>query len=170
MLTKTGNVSVNVTLRRVCLGQAIIIICSECVFCSLSCLSFKRPVRHVFLSSVTSLALSYFSTSSHKLFDFGGGGREELLNLKCGFWLTLQLASKTFPIITRIQRDILGNIRRFLRKVSLILDMFWWNFNFFPQICEKHSVWNLIKILPVGAELSEAYGRTDAFRKFCKSA
>ena len=135
-LPKTRSISVNITVRSVWREQAVSSIYSECVFCSVSCLVFKRTVLHFFVSSVASLALSYFSTSSHKLFDFGG---KKLLNLKRGFLLTLQLASKTFPILTTIQRDILRNVRRFLRKVPRILAMFKRKFNFFHRFSKNAS-------------------------------
>ena len=46
----------------------------------------------VALTSVACLSLEYFSTLSHNRHDF----QENLLNIKCVFWFSLQLLSVTF--------------------------------------------------------------------------
>jgi hypothetical protein len=58
------------------------------------------------LSSVACPALEYFSSLSHKRYDF----LKKLLNKKCKFWFSLQLLSQTFLILRRIQRDIIVNV------------------------------------------------------------
>jgi len=67
---KTGNVRINVALRRV-LGKARSITCSECVSVASVIQSAMRmcPI----MSSVGSLALSHFSTLSQKGTVFGKG-------------------------------------------------------------------------------------------------
>jgi len=54
------------------------------------------------LSSVVRPALQYFSTLSHKRYDF----RKKLLNTKRVFWFSLQLLSETFFILKRNERDM----------------------------------------------------------------
>ena len=69
--------------------------------------SLNYPACNVYvpylLISVSSLAQSYFSTVSHKWHDFG----RKLLNTKCVFWFSVQLLSKTFHILRRIEQDII---------------------------------------------------------------
>ena len=74
------------------------------------------------LSSVACPALQSFSTLYHKRHDFRGG--KKLLNMKGVLCYSLQLLSETFFILRRIQRDIIINVRRSLRKLPLILVRF----------------------------------------------
>ena len=52
------------------------------------------------------------------------GVRKILLNIKCVFWFSLQLLSATFPIIRRIQRDMIKKSKRLLVKFPLLLSDF----------------------------------------------
>jgi len=54
------------------------------------------------MSSLACLALLYFSTWSHKRYDF----REKVTEHKIVFWLFVQLLSETFPTPTITQRHI----------------------------------------------------------------
>ena len=74
-------------------------------------------MRHSQLSFVASPASPYFSTLSHKGNDF----RNSLLNIKCLFWFSVQILSKTFVILRRIQRGIVINVKTTSRKVPAIL-------------------------------------------------
>jgi hypothetical protein len=86
---------------------------SECVSVAVFIQHVKR-MRRIILSSVACLALQYFSTLSHKRHDF----RKRLLNIKCFFWLCLQLLSETYLILRRLQRDTIINVRRSACKIS----------------------------------------------------
>ena len=55
-------------------------------------------MRHVVMSFVAPLAPPHFSELSHKQCNF----RKKILNIKCVFLFSLQLLSKTFPILKRI--------------------------------------------------------------------
>jgi hypothetical protein len=75
-------------------------------------------VRHTLLSFVASLAAPYYCTLSHKRNDF----RKKLMEHKMRFLtLSLQLLSKTFLILRRIQRDIDINAKTSSRKVPVSL-------------------------------------------------
>ena len=81
-------------------------------------------LHRITFSSVTSLAVPYFSTLSHKRHDFRGGG---LLNIKYKFLFSLQILSTIFLILRRIQRGIIINVQIFPCKVRIILVIFYWN-------------------------------------------
>jgi len=96
------------------------------------------------LSSVACLAPPCLSTLSHKLNDF----QKKLLNVKCVFWLHLQLKSEKFLILSRIEEDIIINICRSSCKVHVILTDFNESWIFYKNF-QTYS--NLIKICPVAA-------------------
>ena len=50
--------------------------------------------------------------------------KKALLNIICGFTFSLQIASEMFLILRTIQRTIITNIHRALRKVPIILVKF----------------------------------------------
>jgi len=58
------------------------------------------------LSSVACPTLRYFFILFHKEHDF----RKNKLNVKCGFWVSLQILSATFLIRRRIKQDIIINV------------------------------------------------------------
>jgi hypothetical protein len=58
------------------------------------------------------------STLSHKRQDFRG--KKMLLNIKCVFWVSLQLLSETFLILRRSERDMIKNVHRSSCKVIVI--------------------------------------------------
>jgi nitrate reductase NapE component len=79
-------------------------------------LSSMQRVRAL-LSSAASVA-PINSLTCHKRYDFRG---KELLNLKCVFLFSLQLLSKTFLILRRVQRDIVIIVKTSSCKVRVIL-------------------------------------------------
>ena len=89
-------------------------ITSLCV-CILALVSLRR----IILSSVARPALPYFSTLSQKRYNLRGGGLYWTQN--CVFWLSLQLLSETFLILTRIQRGIIINVQRPSCEETVIL-------------------------------------------------
>jgi hypothetical protein len=77
-------------------------------------------VRRIILSSVSCLALPYFSTLSHIRYDF----RENIIEHKmCVLVFSITL-SEIFLILRRIQRDIIINVHRCFCKVPVILVRF----------------------------------------------
>jgi hypothetical protein len=75
------------------------------------------------LLSVAYPALQYFSTLFHKELDFRKK-KNKLLGIKFMFRFSLQLLSETFLVLRRMQRDIIINIHRSLRKVPSLLSDF----------------------------------------------
>jgi hypothetical protein len=77
-------------------------------------------MRHVILSSVTSLAPPYFSTLSHKRHDF----REKVIEHEmCVLIFSTTFVSNIF-ILRRIQRDTIINERRLRVNYPLFLSDF----------------------------------------------
>ena len=71
---------------------------------------------------------------------FGGGdGGDELLNLKCVFWLRLLLLSDTFIILRSIQRYVIINFRWSSCKVPVHSCQILMILEFSRQIFEKYS-------------------------------
>jgi len=72
-------------------------------------------------SSVASPAVQYFITLSHKQHDFRRNGTD---TQNVCFDLSAIFFSKTFLILREIQRDIIKNVHRSLREVSVILAVY----------------------------------------------
>ena len=86
---------------------------------------------------------------------------KKLLNIKCVFWISLQLLSETFLTARRMQRYITINVHRSSCKVPVILDRFWWNFNFLNRFSKNTQISNFMKIRPVGDALFHTDRQTD---------
>ena len=88
------------------------------------------------------------------------------------FWVSLQILSENFLIIGRIQQDII-NVLRYLLKVLFIIVRFLLSLEISRKIVEKNAqISNLMKIIPVPAELFHADGETKLitdFRNFAKA-
>ena len=98
---KARQCTYNITLKLVrttgcCSERAINVTYSECVFVALIIQHAKR-MRRIILSSVARLDLPYFSTLSHKRYDY----RKESLNIKFAFWFSVQLLSEICLILRR---------------------------------------------------------------------
>jgi len=93
---------------------------SECVSVALVIKHAKR-VRRIILSPVVCLALSYFSTLSHKRYDFRG---KMLLNIKRVFVFSLQLFLEIFPILRRTDGNMAKNVYLSSFKVLVIFVRF----------------------------------------------
>jgi hypothetical protein len=63
-----------------------------------------------------------------------------LLNIKCVFWLSLQLLFEKFLILSRIQRDTVINVKMSSRKVPVILVGFEWKSNFLDRFSLKYLI------------------------------
>jgi hypothetical protein len=67
------------------------------------------------LSSVAFQAVPYFSTLSNKSRIFG----IKFLNVKCVFWISIQLLVEIFLVLIRIQRYIIINVSKSSCKMSV---------------------------------------------------
>ena len=74
-------------------------------------------MRPTVTSCVAPLAPPHFSTLSHKLNDL----RKKALKIKCVFRFSLQILSKSFLILRRIQEDIAIKVETSSCKVPVIL-------------------------------------------------
>jgi hypothetical protein len=82
--------------------------------------------------------------------------RENVMEHKmCVLIFSTTFVSK-FLILKRIQRFIIINLHKSLRKVTVILVGFQWKFNFLDIISKNHQISNFMKICPLGAQLFHA--------------
>ena len=68
--------------------------------------------------------------------------------------------AQIFPILRRIQRDIIKNVHRRTRKVLVIVRCEW-RFNCLNILSKNNGIYIFIKIRPVGAELTHTDRWTD---------
>jgi hypothetical protein len=101
--------------NRCCRGKARIITYPESVFVALG-LQHAMRMRRIILSSVTCMAVPYFSALLYKRRDF----RKKLLNIKCVLIFSTTFVRK-FLILRRTERDIIINVHRSSCKVPVIL-------------------------------------------------
>jgi hypothetical protein len=81
-----------------------------------------KRMRHVILSSVAGLILSYVSILSTKWQDFL---ENKVIEHEIRFrWFSLRLLSERFPIVRRIQWDVIINVHRSSCKLHAILSDF----------------------------------------------
>jgi len=92
---------------------------SECVFVA-SVKKYAMCIIHIILSFVSCMAVRYFSTLSHKWYDFRG---KKLLKTKCVFCFSLRL-SEIFLVLRKIQRDVVTNVYRSSCNALVILPEF----------------------------------------------
>jgi len=143
--SKRGNVRINYIEARsrnhCCRVKAISVTYSECVSVVLVIQDAKR-MRRIVLSTVTSLALLYFSTQSLKLHDFRK--KKKVTGHKFVFWFSLQILSETFLIIRRIERDIIINVHGSSWNVPVIFVRFKWNWYFLDRFSKNPQISNSI--------------------------
>jgi len=120
--------------------------------------SLSYPACKAYVPSVTCLALPYFSTLSHKHYNFW---KKELLNIKCVFWFSLQLSSETSLFLRRIRQDIIINMHMPSCKVPVILVRFLIKCEFSQLLSKNSQISNLMKLHPVRAKLFYAGGKTE---------
>jgi uncharacterized radical SAM superfamily protein len=75
------------------------------------------------------------------------------------------MSSETFLILRRIERDMIKEKRKIALHVKLyvILTRFSWNFNSLEVFSKNNKISIIMNILPVGAGLFHADGRTDRY-------
>jgi hypothetical protein len=83
------------------------------------------------------------------------------IDIKCVFWLSPHFAPETFLILRRIEGGMIKKYILIFMKVPVGLVRFCWNLNILDWFSENIQISNLMKILPVGAELFNAGGQTD---------
>jgi hypothetical protein len=100
-----------------CCGKAISITYSACVcVCVALVTKHTMRMRRTVLSSVDFLAMPYFSTLSHKRYDF----REKVVEQKVFVLIFYTTLSETFLILGIIPRDIIINVCGSSCKVPVI--------------------------------------------------
>jgi hypothetical protein len=127
-------------------GKALRITYSECVAVALV-IQHANRMRLIILSSVACPALQYFSTLSHKRYDFRGKKYWTRNMLR----ISLQFPSETLFLLRRIHRDTItnGTVQTVSWKVRLILLRFQSNFNFLDRFSKNIQIPNFVKIRPV---------------------
>ena len=116
------------------------------------------------LSSVASPALKYFPKLSHKRHDFR---KKKLLKIKCVFWFSQQLLFDTFPFWEEMSAmwsemsEMWSEMYIGLHVEYPLFVLFQWIFNFLVRFSKNAEISCLMKIRPLGPQLSHADGRTD---------
>jgi hypothetical protein len=100
--------------NRCCRGKASCSTYSECVSVALVIQNARRMRRNI-LSSVLCQAIPHFCILSHKVYNL------KLLNIKCVFWLSVQLLPATFLILRITQPDTSTNVH----TSSWTVPLFW---------------------------------------------
>ena len=94
-----------------------------------------KRVRLFMLSSVASLAASYFPTLSLKKHDFW----KSLVERRIVFWFSLLLYSENFHILRRIRWDFFVNVHKFLCIMRIFLLRFQADLNFLNRFSKNFS-------------------------------
>jgi len=71
------------------------------------------------------------------------------------FWFSLQLMFETYPILKRIEQDMIKNVCWYSCKVPVILVKFQWNLNFLNRVSKNAHISNFIsscgsRVVPCG--------------------
>jgi hypothetical protein len=151
------------------LRKTISITCYKCVFVALITKHTIRMRRMIFVACP---ALPDFYTLSHKQHN----KRENLLNVKCVFCLSLQIVSETFPILRKIQRGTVICVPRSSCKVPVVRIRFKRNLNFLDGNLEKYCNNKFHENPCIGSRCMRTEGPTDltklivAFRNLAQRA
>jgi len=128
-----------------CSGKARSITYSECVFLAL--VTEHTRLMHSIILTTACLPLQYFSILFHISKTFGE--KKMLLNIKCVFWVYLQLLSETFLTVRRTGPDIIRNVYWSLCEASVILGVHERNFRTDFRITFKYETsWKFVQWEP----------------------
>jgi len=89
----------------------------QCYIFRACAIHYAKHMRRIILAYVACLALPYFSTLSHEGHDF----RDKVRNIKCVV-IFLQLLPVTFLIARIIHPDIIINVHKYSRIISLLME------------------------------------------------
>ena len=101
--------------------------------CSLNYPACKTHAPY-FIVTVACPVLLYISTLSHIKARFS----DKRYWTQGMFWFSQQLCSEIFPILHRVQPDIIIIVRRSSGKMSVTFIMFKWNLNFLDRFSKKY--------------------------------
>jgi len=102
-----------------CGGRAISITYCECVFVALGIQQAMRMRRFVICDLLCSTICFTLYLINDAIFN-----KKKLLNIKCTFWVYLQVLSETFLILRRNERDVIKNVNYSSCKMPLFLSGF----------------------------------------------
>jgi hypothetical protein len=149
-----------------CSGKATSITYSRCVTLVFIIQHAKR-MRRIILSSVTCLAIPYFSTSCHKRHNLGAGEWNEY---KMRVFIFSKTLSKTF-LVLRFQRDIIS-VQRPLCKVPVILLYFNQTWIFLTDFRTLHTYqisWQSVQWKPSCSMRTDTHNEANShFLQFCE--
>jgi len=106
-----------------------------------------KRMRRIILPSVDCPAVPFFSTLSHKRYDF----REKVTEHKMCVLILSIISSETFLVLRRIRRDII-NVLRSLCKVAPLFCQVLMKLEFSRQILVKFEILEFMKIRQVGTD------------------
>jgi hypothetical protein len=111
------------------------------MFCLFVCaLAFViRHAKRMWLFILSSVACHRWQYYLPHYFINGTIFGKKLLSIKCVFWFSLQLLSRTFLILRTIQRDIVTNLRKYSFQVPRYSCQILMKLEFSGQIFEKCS-------------------------------
>jgi hypothetical protein len=139
---------------------AVIILLSECMCCYYTVIwGLSGWLYHIF---------SYISYRVRFL--------ENLLNVKCVFWFSLQLLSTTLPTVRRTELNTVTNEQMSSHKIPIIiLVRLEWNSNFLNQFLKnilKYEIsWKPVKWQSICSMQTDGHDDTNShFSQFCEHA
>jgi hypothetical protein len=128
--SKTRNVHIIIILGHVCVTTVAVE--KQLSITYFECVSVALVIQHIrcmwhYYTVICGLSGStiFFSHISHRV-----RYSENLLNVKCVFWFSLQLLSTTLPTIRRTELNTVTKVQMSSHKVPIILVRLEWKSNF----------------------------------------